>query len=120
MPRREVTMLLQDMLDYGGRAEAHMGTMSKPEYRNDWLRRDAVERCLIVVGEALNQARQQRPELASRITSAQRIVDFRNIVVHGYAMIEPEVVWDIVRVHLPVLLDEVRMIRAADSGEASS
>lgn len=105
-------MLLQDILDHGERAAEHMGARSKVEYRADWLRRDAVERCLIVVGEALNQARQQRPELTGRITSAQRVIDFRNIMVHGYAMIEPEVVWDIVRVNLPKLLDEVRALRS--------
>lgn len=100
------------MLDHGNRAIAHMGNLSCDEFRDDMLRRDAIERCLIIVGEALAQGRHQDPSILPRITSAQRIIDFRNIMVHGYAMIDTEVVWDIVRVHLPILLAEAKLPRA--------
>lgn len=110
MPQREPALLCLDILRAARHIQSHLGAVTREEFSSDQMRRDAVERCLIVVGEALNQARQQWPDLTGRITSAQRIVDFRNIMVHGYAMIEPEVVWDIVRVHLPILLAEARTL----------
>jgi uncharacterized protein with HEPN domain len=119
MPRRELSLLLQDMLDHGNRAVTHLGNLSRDDFRQDQLRRDAVERCLIILGEALAQGRHQDPSIMPRITSAQRIIDFRNIMVHGYAMIDTEVVWDIVRVHPPILLGEVRMLWDEHRGGAS-
>jgi uncharacterized protein with HEPN domain len=49
-------------------------------------------------------------ELASRITDYQKIVSFRNVLIHGYADVDDELVWDIVETRLPVLREEVERL----------
>lgn len=68
---------------------------SLDDYLSDPLLRSAVERQLMIVGEALSQALKIDPALADAITDARRIVNFRNVIVHGYAAIEPQTVWGI-------------------------
>lgn len=71
-----------------------------------------------IVGEALREASRVEPELANRITGYRRIIDFRNILVHGYATVYDEGVWRIIEEHLPVLLTEVRAMLATPDESA--
>jgi uncharacterized protein with HEPN domain len=84
-------------------------TCGKPlgEYENDAMLRAAVERNFEVIGEALSQALRYFPQIADRITDEQRIIAFRNRLIHGYATVSHALVWDIVQTNLPRLRDEV-------------
>jgi uncharacterized protein with HEPN domain len=73
------------------------------DYQNDSMLRAAVERRFEVIGEALAQALRVYPELADRITDHQKIIAFRNQLIHGYATVRDALVWDIVQTDLPVL-----------------
>jgi uncharacterized protein with HEPN domain len=79
-------------------------------YLSDKLLRSGVERQLIIIGEALNQLAKIAPETCARITHYQKIVGFRNIVVHGYDIVENEIVWGIVVSHLPTLQKELETL----------
>ena len=50
--------------------------------------------------------------MAAAISEYQRIIAFRNILIHAYDVVEPLVVWDILQGKLPRLLDEVRELLA--------
>lgn len=41
------------------------------------------------------------------ITSARRIVDTRNYLIHGYDSLREDIIWAIVVRHLPLLKQEV-------------
>ncbi len=56
--------------------------------------RSAVERQFEIVGEALNKLRRVDPTTAERVPDLPRIVAFRNVLVHGYATIDNELVWE--------------------------
>jgi uncharacterized protein with HEPN domain len=43
----------------------------------------------------------------------QKIISFRNILIHGYAEVDDLLVWDIVETRLPVLYQEIRKLGAA-------
>ena len=73
------------------------------DYQNDTMLRAAVERRFEVIGEALAQALRAYPEVAKRITDHQKIIAFRNQLIHGYATVRDALVWDIVQTDLPVL-----------------
>jgi uncharacterized protein with HEPN domain len=75
----------------------------------DWDRA-AVERYLITIGEALKKAIEDQPQLAARISDTQRIVGFRNQIVHNYPDINYDKVWDVLQTDLPRLLAEVRTL----------
>lgn len=62
------------------------------EYRADDLLRSAIERQFTVLGEALARLRQVDAATAARITDLPRAVARRNVLVHGYAEIDDDVV----------------------------
>lgn len=80
------------------------------DYRADDYFRSAVERQLQNVGEAIAQLARLDAEITGRIPDARRIIAFRNILVHGYAALDHDVVWNVIHEHLPGLvrvLDEL-------------
>jgi uncharacterized protein with HEPN domain len=81
--------------------------MTFEEYRNDPLVRSAVERQFGIIGEALNRAVHADPTLHFAISSTNRIIAFRNRLIHGYATVADEVVWGVIETNLPVLSREV-------------
>lgn len=85
-----------------------IGTDSFASYQNDSKTKSAVERQLIIIGEAINKIRKLEPEL--NISSTKEIVLFRNRVVHAYDSIEDSIVWAIMKNHLPVLKEEVNKL----------
>ncbi|MBP7866138.1 MAG: DUF86 domain-containing protein [Acidobacteria bacterium] len=54
------------------------------------------------------------PSLFSRITNAQRIAGFRNIIAHGYDAVDEAIVWEAATVHLPILKAEIEHWMEAD------
>jgi uncharacterized protein with HEPN domain len=76
-------------------------------YENNALLRSGVERQFEIIGEALNRLTRVDPATAAQISQAHRIIGFRNILVHGYDIVENTVVWDIVEKNIPVLHKEI-------------
>ena len=62
----------------------------------------AVERYVEVIGEAAGKLSQHTRDLAPDVPWSQ-VIGARNVIVHGYAEIEPDRIWDIVKSHLPSL-----------------
>lgn len=59
------------------------------------------------MGEALNPLRRHSPELAARIREHEKIISFRNILIHGYAVVDDTGVWNMAHEKLPLLLADV-------------
>lgn len=77
------------------------------DYESDALLRSGVERQFEIIGEALNRLRRIDPETTEKISFSQRIINFRNILIHGYDIVENLVVWDIIKTNIPKLHEEV-------------
>lgn len=75
------------------------------DYDSDLLLRSAVERQLMIVGEAMSQATRMDEGLADQIDDARKIVNLRNVIVHGYTVIENATIWGIVQADVPKLRD---------------
>lgn len=73
------------------------------DYQSNAMLRSAVERQFEIIGEALNQLSKVDPETASRIPELRRIISFRNILIHGYAMVDDALVWQVLVDKLPDL-----------------
>jgi uncharacterized protein with HEPN domain len=61
----------------------------------------AVERKFEVIGEALNQLSKAHPALAAWIPDVPQIVAFRNLLIHGYALVDHDRVWGVITSSLP-------------------
>ncbi len=77
------------------------------QYRSDEILRSAIERKFEIIGEALNRLQKVDPVLAAAIPQHRQIISFRNILIHGYDVIDDQVVWDIVQKDLQPLLQEI-------------
>jgi uncharacterized protein with HEPN domain len=77
------------------------------DYAADALLRSGVERQFEIIGEALGRLAKGDVATASQISEYQRIIAFRNVLIHGYHAVEDPVVWDIVQANLPTLHQEV-------------
>jgi uncharacterized protein with HEPN domain len=64
----------------------------------------AVERKFEIIGEALGQLARLDAALASRVPGLSQIVAFRNQLIHGYAVVNHNTVWNVVQESLPLLL----------------
>lgn len=78
------------------------------DYERDRKSQSAVERQLVIIGEALNQFKKLEPAIV--IEHDRQIVSFRNRLVHAYDSIDNSVVWSILVRHLQPLKSEVNSI----------
>lgn len=77
--------------------------------RTDVIRQAATLYWLLIIGEAASrvspQLKERHPEVPWR-----EIVDFRNLVAHGYDQVRLEEVWRVIEHDLPALEDQIRAI----------
>jgi uncharacterized protein with HEPN domain len=111
----EAKTLLYDMRQ----AARHIGDFtagrSFESYEADPMLRSAVERQFEIIGEALNRLSKVAPAVASQIPDYQKIISFRNALIHGYAAVQNEVVWGVVETKLPALLEAVEGLLGEDA-----
>jgi len=69
--------------------------------------RSAVERQFEIIGEALNRLDDVAHDVAEGIRAYQRIISFRNILIHGYDIVEDQIVWDIIMNDVPILHQQI-------------
>ena len=99
--------LLFDMLTAINNIDSYIGDMKIfSEYDNNPMLQDAVERNIEIIGKAMNKLLKIEPKI--KISNTRRIVDARNIIMHGYDEIENAQVWEIIINHLPTLKQEVK------------
>lgn len=68
----------------------------------------ALEREFEIIGEALHRlSRIEVAKLAKNIPKFREIIDFRNIIAHGYDIIDEAAIWDFAVNRVPELLNKV-------------
>ncbi|MEX2605342.1 MAG: HepT-like ribonuclease domain-containing protein [Gracilimonas sp.] len=68
----------------------------------------AIEREFEIIGEALSRlSRIDAENLEERIPEYRKIIDFRNIISHGYDVIDEMALWDFTQNKVPELLNKV-------------
>ena len=82
------------------------------QYSANRLLRQAVERNFEVIGEAVKRLAQVDPICAEGIAQYPQIIAFRNILIHGYDLVDHALVWSTVQTQLPALLRDVQSLLA--------
>lgn len=96
-----------DILKAVGNIYEFIGKCTFEDFINDSKIKSAVERQFEIIGEALARLERSFPEEINKITNYRYIIDFRNILAHGYDVIDDGIVWNIIQDHLPVLKEEI-------------
>jgi len=106
----ESKKLLEDVLQAAGRILEFTTDKTYDDYVGDALLRSGVERQFEIIGESLNRLSRIDPDTLSQISQYRRIISFRNILIHGYDLVDDEVVWDVAEKDLPTLYNEVQYL----------
>ena len=83
---------------------------SYDEYERAAMLRAAVEREFEIIGEAMAQLARVDNEVAAIISDYQRMIAFRNVLIHGYADVDDRLVWNVVETSLSKLVLEVEAL----------
>jgi uncharacterized protein with HEPN domain len=70
-----------------------------------FLVKSAVERHLSIIGEAINKFLKESN--GNDLANAKQIISLRNRLIHSYDNVDDRLIWNIVRMHLNPLKEEV-------------
>jgi uncharacterized protein with HEPN domain len=106
----EIRKNLFDILQAAEEITAFTNNMDFPSYHGSAVTQRAVERDFEIIGEALNRIKRIDETLSDAISETHRIIGFRNILIHGYDMVDDRIVWNAVENHLPLLIKEIQQL----------
>ena len=105
-PDQRDASYLWDMLEASRQVLDFTHGLTFAEYSQNPMLYLAVERAIQIIGEAANRVspgfQQAHPEIPWR-----QIVAQRNVLVHEYGDVDPALIWDLVREHIPRLADQL-------------
>jgi len=107
VPRRDWRLRVADMLDAAETAMSLTNGLEKAEFLADRTLVDASIKNLSVLGEA---AAQIPDEIAQqwRDVPWRMMRDMRNLIIHEYFGVNPDIVWGTINDDLPVVVPELR------------
>jgi uncharacterized protein with HEPN domain len=108
--RPKTPKLLEDIRDAAAFIRETAQGRTPDDYKRDRLFRQAMERNFEVIGKAMNRLAEHDPDIATRISKHRQIIDFRNVLSHGYDLIDHRLVWSAIDEKVPVLLAEVEAL----------
>ena len=108
--RRDPRVLLTDIDQAAANIERFTDGMDAQAFAVDARTQGAVERKFEIIGEALNRLHKDHPDVAERIPGMRQIIDFRNLLSHGYDHVAPSRVWGYAKSGLPELRGVVRTL----------
>jgi uncharacterized protein with HEPN domain len=101
--KRDPKSLLWDAREAADVITAITAGKSFADFGRDIVLRSAVERQFEIVGEALAQLARLDAAMAARVPDLREIIAFRNVLIHGYAVIDRTRVWRVIQENLPQL-----------------
>ena len=102
--------LLEDIRDAADFVKTATRDLALEQFKQNRMLRQAVERNFEIIGEAMRRLEKDDPATAARITDYRRIIAFRNVLIHGYDIIDPAIVWSAIEHDLAPLLADVQTL----------
>lgn len=106
----DLKKLCFDILQAVKEIEEFTANKTLADYQTNRMLKMAIEREYEIVGEALRRMETQFPGKFLQVSDGRRIIDFRNILAHGYDSISDEIVWSVTQNNLQVLKTEIQQI----------
>jgi uncharacterized protein with HEPN domain len=111
MPPR-TPQLLEDIRDAAAFIVEMTRGVTLERYAADRMLRQAVERNFEIIGEAVKRLSAADPATAARIGHREQIIAFRNILIHGYDLLDHGLVLTTAENQVPKLVAEVEALLA--------
>ncbi len=105
--QHEAKKYLEDVAQAGELIARFTAGKSFADYGKDPMLRAAVERQFEIIGEALARLAKRDAAAAARISEYQRIIAFRNVLIHGYSNVDDLLVWGMIKSKLGALRRDV-------------
>ena len=109
MSLRDDRARLEHMLEHAEEAVAMAAGRSREDLDTDRQLNLSLVRLLEIVGEAAARVSEERRSASPAIPWPD-IVGLRNRLVHGYDEVDFDILWDIIEIDLPPLVDQLRKI----------
>ncbi len=106
---RDPRLYLEDMRGSIGQVLEYTRGLSEQEFEVNNLVRDAVLRHLAIIGEAAKHVPQETRDMDPTIPWPQ-ICGLRDHLVHAYFGVDEVIIWNVIKMKLPGLLDAIRRI----------
>src|SRR5690554_1908676 len=100
----EALKYLYDVREAALKIQRFTAGKDEQDYFRDELLQSATERQFEIIGEAVNKLCQNFPSVGQSIPDYRKMIAFRNMLIHGYAVVDPIIVWGVVESSLPDLL----------------
>jgi uncharacterized protein with HEPN domain len=108
----EVREYLEDIRDEAYDLKEFTEGKDLEQYSKNRLLKAGVERKFEIIGEALNRIKSFDEEILEEIRDYRSIISFRNILAHGYDIVEDKVVWGIIENDLDMLIEDIETLLA--------
>ncbi len=105
--------LLEDIRSAAAFVRGDTHGITLQEFQHNRVLRQAVEHNFEIIGEAMRRLEKDDPATAARITDYRRIIAFRNVLIHGYDIIDPAIVWSAITDDLAPLLRDIEVLLGA-------
>lgn len=113
MTRHEDALYLRHMLESAQKAMDFATGLSRQAFDADEMRQLATTRLLQIIGEAANKVsnefQQQYPQIPWK-----QIIGMRHRLVHNYADVDQDVLWQTLQGDLPALAEVLKSIDASE------
>ena len=109
MSRRDPTVRLRHMRDYAQKALEMTEKRARGDLEKDEMLRLALTHLVELVGEAASQIPAQQRKAYPQIPWP-KVVGIRNRLIHGYDLVDHDILWDTIRHDLPGLIQALDSI----------
>jgi uncharacterized protein with HEPN domain len=105
--KRDPKVYIEDAIRACRNIQQFTYELGKDRFISDLKTQSAVERQFEVLGEALNRIKIIDRKILDNIDDWKEIIGFRNIIAHGYDVVEHELVWETIVNDIPVLIRQL-------------
>lgn len=107
---------LDDIHDAAAFIREATSSRTLQEYRTDRILRQAIERNFEIIGEAIGRLAKSDPAVAAHIEHTSEIIAFRNVLIHGYDLVDDGRVWETIVNDVLPLEERVAALLAEPDG----
>lgn len=109
MSQHDDDVSLRQMLDHAKEAVGFVRGRSRRDLESDRKLELALVRLVEIVGEAASRVSEPKREELSEIEWS-KVVSMRNRLIHGYDMVDLNILWDTIQIDLPTMIEQLEAV----------